>query len=141
MSKKLETSKEQAQMHTPPTQGNVGEPPILYTPLNEERNKRRDREVATLASGPSEQSGVKRHRLNPLSKEKFFEETSDSQRKEGVDSHQTFPVGGTSTTSQKQKLKRQQSAKVSSFRPPGKDILDIKKKFIEIKSRNDPLRL
>jgi len=29
MSKQPETSKEQAQMQTPPTQGNVGEPPIL----------------------------------------------------------------------------------------------------------------
>ena len=41
-------------MHTPPTQVNVGEPPILQIPLNEEKNKKRDRKVATLASGPLE---------------------------------------------------------------------------------------
>ena len=85
----------------------MGEPPILQTPLNEERNKKRDKEVATPASGPS---GAKRQRLNPLSEEEFFEETTDSQRKEGVDSHQTFPVGGTFISSQRQELERQQSA-------------------------------
>jgi len=95
-------------MQTPPTQGNV-EPPILQTPLNEERNKKRDRELATPASGPSVQPGAKRQRLNPLSEEEFLEETTDSQRKEGKDSHQTFPVGGTSTSSQRQELERQQS--------------------------------
>ena len=87
------------------------------------------------------QPGAKRQRLNPLSEEEFFEETTDSQRKEGKDSHQTFPVGGTSTRSQRQELERQQSAKVSSFRSLGKDTLDIKKTFMEIKARNDPLRI
>ncbi len=105
MSKQLETSKEQAQMPTPPTESNVGEAPILQNPLNEERNKERDREVATPTSGPSEQSGIKRKRLNPLSEEDFFEETTDSQRK-GVDSQRTFPLGGTSTSSQRQELER-----------------------------------
>ena len=66
MSKQPETSKEQAQMKTPPTQVNVVEPSILQTPLNEERTKKRDREVATHASGSSEQPGAKRQRLNPL---------------------------------------------------------------------------
>ena len=61
--------------------------------------------------------------------------------KEGVDSQQTFPVSGTSTSSQKKELERQQSAEVSSFRPPMKDAYDIKKIFIDIKARNDPLRL
>jgi len=97
--------------------------------------------VATLSSGPSEQPGAKRHRLNPLLEEEFFEETTDSQRKEGVDSHQTFPVGGTPYSSQRQELERQQSAEVSSFRPPGKNNPDIKNKFKEIKARNEPLRI
>jgi len=50
-------------------------------------------------------------------------------------------VGGTSTSSQRQELERQQSAEVSPFRTLGKDTSDIKKKFIEIKARNDPLRI
>lgn len=104
MSKNAETSTEQAQLHTPRGEGNVGEHLILQTPLNEERNKKRDREIATLVSGPSEQPGAKRQRLNPLSEEEFVEETTTSQRKEGVDSHQTFSVGGTSTSSQRYEL-------------------------------------
>jgi len=46
------------------------------------------------------QLDAKRQRLNPLSEKEFLEETTDSQRNEGKDSHQTFPVGGTSTSSQ-----------------------------------------
>ena len=99
MSKQSETSQKQAQTQARPTQVNIGEPPILQTPLDEERNKKRNREVATPASGPSEQPGAKRKRLNPLLEEEFIEETTDSQRKEGVDSHQTFLVRGTSTSS------------------------------------------
>jgi len=130
MSKQHETSKEQAQMQTPPTQGNL-----------EERNKKRGRELATPASGPSVQPGAKRQRLNPLSEEEFFEDTTNSQRKEGKYSHKTFPIGGTSISSQRKDLERQQSTEVSSFRPPGNDTSDIKKTFMEIKARNDPLRI
>jgi len=120
MSKQPETFKEPAHIHTPPTQVNVGEPPILQTPLNEEKNKKRDREVDTPASEPSEQPNAKSHRLDPLSEEEFFKETTDIQRKEGVDSHQTFPIGGTPSNSQRQELERQQNIEVSSLRPPGK---------------------
>jgi len=141
MSEQPKTSKEQAHIHTRPTQVNVGEPPILQTLANEENNKKIEREVATPVSGPIEQPNAKRHRLNPLSKEGFFEETTDSQRKEGVDSHRTFPVGGTPSSSQRQELERQQNAEVSSFRPPGKDNPNIKKKFKEIKAKNEPLRI
>lgn len=81
MSKQPKNYKDQAHIHTPPTQVNVGEPPILQTPLNEENNKKRDRELATPTSGPSEEPGAKRHRLNPLLEEDFFEETTNSQRK------------------------------------------------------------
>jgi len=56
-------------------------------------------EVATPASGLSGQPGAKRKRLNPHSKEEIFEETSDSQRRDGVDSHQTLPASGTPSSS------------------------------------------
>jgi len=140
MSKQPETSQKQAQTQAHPTQINMGEPPILHIPLNEERNKKRDREVATPTSGPLDQPGAKRHKLNPHSEEEFFEDTTKSQRKEGADSQHTFPAGGTPSSSQRQELERQQSAKVSSFRPPGNENLDIKKKFEEIKAKNEPLR-
>lgn len=129
MSKQPEISQKQAQTQAHPAQVNMGEPPILQTLLNEERNKKRDREVATPTSGPPDQPGSKRHRLDPHSEEEFFEDTTESQRKEGADSQHTFPAGGTPSSSQRQELERQQSAEMSSFRPLGNDNLDIKKKF------------
>ena len=56
----------------------MGEPTILQTPLNEERGKKRDREEATPISEPAEQPGEKRQRLNLLSEEEIFEETTES---------------------------------------------------------------
>ena len=64
-----------------------------------------------------------------------------SQEEEQLGSQQTGANSGTSTTLQKKELQRQQSAKVSSFKPPVKDAWDIKRTFINIKARNDPLRL
>lgn len=113
----------------------------MQTPLNEERNKKRDREVATPTSGLSDQLGGKRHRLNPHSEEEIFEEIINNQRREGVDSHRTFPTGGTPSSSQRQELERQQSTEVSSFKPLGNENLHFKKKFKEVKVRNEPLRI
>jgi len=79
----------------------MGEPPVLQTPLNEERNKKRDRETNTPANEPSGHPGKKRQRLNPLSEEEFVEEITDSQREERLESQKTFPAGGTSTSSQR----------------------------------------
>lgn len=56
----------------------MGDPPILQTPLNEEKSLKRDRKVVTPTSGSSDQPGVKRHRLNPHLEEEFFEETRES---------------------------------------------------------------
>lgn len=56
-------------------------------------------------------------------------------------SQQTCTISGTSTNSQRKELQRQQSAEVSSFKPLVKDARDIKRKFINIKAKNDPLRL
>jgi len=60
---------------------------------------------------------------------------------ERMESQQTFPTGGTSTSSQRQELRRQKSVEISSSKPPGTNASDIKKTFTEIKDRNDPLRL
>lgn len=54
---------------------------------------------------------------------------------------ETFPIGGSSTNSQRQELERQKSVEISFFKPPGKEASDIKKTFTKIKARNDPLRL
>lgn len=135
MSNQPVISKEQGQTPTPLAQTNVEEILVLQTPLNEERNKKRDRETTTPASGPTGQPGTKRQRLNPLSEEEIGEETTDGQRDERVVSQQTFPLGGTSISSQRQELERQHSAEVSSLGPLSKEALDIKKTFTKIKSR------
>ena len=128
-------------MPTPPAQTSLAETPVFQNPLNEERNKKRDMETTTPASGIIGQPRTKRQRLNPLSKEKIGEETIDSQREERAVSQQTFPLGVTSTSSQRQELERQHSVEVSSLRPQIKEALDIKKTFTEIKVRNDSMRL
>ena len=58
-----------------------------------------------------------------------------------MDSQQTLTISETSTHSQGKDPLRQQSAEVSSFRPPMKEAWDVKKTFMNIKARNDPLRL
>lgn len=68
-------------------------------------------------------------------------EILDSQGEEQLGSQQTGANSGTSSTLQRKELQRQQSAEVSSFKPPLKDAWDIKRTFINIKARNDPLRL
>jgi len=52
MSKKPKISEERAPPQSHPTQINMGDLPFLQTPLNEEKSLKRDREVATPASGP-----------------------------------------------------------------------------------------
>jgi len=50
-------------------------------------------------SGPTEQPGAKRQRLNPHYEEEIFGETMESLRGERVVSQQTSPVVDTSTRS------------------------------------------
>ena len=93
---------------------------ILQTPLNVEKGKKRDAKAATPISGSSEQPDVKRQKLNTLPEVEYVHEISDSQRREELGSHQTCTISGTSTTLQRKELERQQSAEVSSFKPPVK---------------------
>lgn len=103
-SKMLEQPKifeEQAPPQPHLAQVNMGNHPVLQTPLNEEKSLKGDREVANPVSGPSNQPGAKRHRLNPYSEEELFEETIGSLRKEGGDNLHVFPTGGTPSSSQR----------------------------------------
>ena len=52
MSNQPEISEEQAPPPTHPAQVNMGNPPVVQTPMNEEKNLKRDREVVIPASGP-----------------------------------------------------------------------------------------
>jgi len=50
-------------------------------------------------------------------------------------------VVDTSTSSHRQELERQHSVEVSSTKPQSKQPSDIKWTFIEIKAKNDPMRI
>ena len=141
MTDQPKNSKEQGQEPTPPPQTKAVETPVLQTPLNEERGRKRDKETTTPASRPMEQPGTKRQRLNPLSEEEMMKETIDSHREERAVSQETSPMGETSLSSQRQELEKQHSAEVSSTRPQSKHASYIKNTFTEIKSKNDPVRL
>ena len=93
------TSKEQGQGQVPPAQKKALEIPILQTPLNEERGKKRDRQEDTPINGPEEQPGEKRQRLNPLSEEEFIQESTDSLKEERVVCQDASPVIETSASS------------------------------------------
>ena len=56
-------------------------------------------------------------------------------------SQQIGTVSEASTTSQRKELQKQQSVQISSFKTPVKGAGYIKKTFINIKARNDPLRI
>lgn len=64
---------EQSQGQDPSTQTKVTEIPVLQTPLNEERAKKRDRLEETPPGTSTEQQGEKRQRLNPFSEEEMPE--------------------------------------------------------------------
>jgi len=85
----------------------MGNPPVLQTPLNEEKSLKRDREVPTPPSIPTDQPFAKRRRMNPYREEEFIGETIESMRKEGADSLKTFPTSGAPSSSHRKELERQ----------------------------------
>lgn len=104
--------------------------PIVKTPLNEEKNPKRDSEEATPSSRPISQAYVKRKRLNPFLKQEFIEEIARTTGTERAESKQTTPSRGTQepSTTQAQMLERQQSVEVSSFKAPTGQDQDIREK-------------
>ena len=97
----LGMSKERSQVQIPRAKTKATEIPSLQSPLNEERNKKREREATTPISGPTEQPGENRQSLNPILEEELIEEPTDSLIGERATSRQTPPLRGTSTSSQK----------------------------------------
>jgi len=73
----------------------MSNPPILQTPLNEERNLKRDREEATPSSIPIAQTYAKKQRLNPYAEQEYIEETAGTSGAERTKSRHTTPFGGT----------------------------------------------
>jgi type II secretory pathway component PulJ len=61
----------------------MSNPPVLQTPLNEERNLKRDREEATPSSRPIDQTFAKRQRLNPMQKKNTLRRPQATQWQKG----------------------------------------------------------
>lgn len=79
--------------------------------------------------------------MNPLSKEEFIQEITDSPTDERVVSQDTSPVIETTASSHRQEIGRQHSVEFSSARQQSKQGSDIKRKFTEIKAMNEPIRI
>ena len=62
-------TKQQTQEQVLPRQEVTVETSVLQTPTNEERNRKRDREIETPLTTSTNQQGEKRQRLNPFSDE------------------------------------------------------------------------
>ena len=134
------TSKEQSQGQAAPLQIEALQVPALQTPLNEERAKKRDRQEDTPIGGSAEQQGEKRHRLNPYSEEELAEEMTGNLRGEETTEQSAPPILETSTSSYQQERERRHVVEVTSTRQQSKQGSNIKKAFIGIKARNEPVR-
>jgi len=67
MADRPDTTKDQNQGQCPSSQTKAPEIPMLQTPLNKERAKKRDRQEETPVGVSAEQQGEKMQRLNPYS--------------------------------------------------------------------------
>jgi len=132
MADRPDTTKEQNQGQGPSTQTKAPEIPVLQTPLNEERAKKRDKQGETPTGGSTKQQGEKRQRLNPYSEEELPEQTTGQQAPSVLE---------TSTSSFQQEQERQHGVEVTSTRQQSKQGSDIKKAFTKIKARNELVRL
>jgi len=125
------STKQQAQETMPPRQETTAEASILQTPQNEERSKKRDKEEETPYVATTAQ-GEKRQRLNPLSEEEMPPEQSLAMGP---------PSREASATSFQQNQEGIMGGEVSSSIMQREGEVGIKQQFIEIKKRNEPIRL
>ena len=122
---------EQMEEKEAPVQNVTVDTSALQTPINEERGKKRDREEHTPLSTATSQQGEKRQRLDPFSEE----EMTFGQTQMGP------PSTEVSASSFQQEHQRILGGEVSSSGQQRKGESSIKKQFIDIKTRNEPLRL
>jgi len=105
---------EKGQEQIPLTQTKAPEIPVLQTPHNEERGKKRDRTDGTPTGTSTDQQGEKRQRLNPYAEEEITEETIGNIRGEGTSEQQIPPILETSASSFQQEQEKQPGGEVSS---------------------------
>lgn len=84
MEEKPYKNHEKGQEQGPSTQQKAVEIPVLQTPHNEERAKKRDRMEETPTGASIYQQGEKIQRLNPYSEDEITKETTDNIRGQGT---------------------------------------------------------
>lgn len=138
MAEKPQTSRAADQTQVSLTQVKHPEVSELQTPSNMEIGKKRQVPDTT---PPKESSGIhqaKKQKPDPLPDVEIIDEMFDDGRE---DSQLTGTVSETNTGHKGKALQKQLSTEVSSFKPPKTDTGDIKRTFINIKAKNDPLRM
>ena len=93
--------------------------------------RKRDRQEETPLTASTDQPGEKRQRLNP-----FFEEEMPERPTMGV----APPSTEASASSFQQEQERQKGGEVSSSGQQARSEPSIKKQFMDIKARNEPVR-
>lgn len=131
MAKAPANTEQQTQEKFLPRQEVTVETSVLQTPTNEERTRKRDREEETPLTTSTNQQGEKRQRLNPSPKEEVPIRPSMGMGP---------PSAEASASSFQQEQERQHGGEVSSSRQQTRFEPCIKKQFMEIKERNEPLR-
>ena len=108
----------------------------MQTPLNVEIGKKRLAPDTTPSNEAPQVYQAKKHKSNPPPDVEIIDEIFD----DGRESSQQTGTASETNISQKE-IQKQLSTEVSSFRPPKTDTGDIKKTFINIKKKNDPLKM
>jgi len=129
------TTQDQQLTQALPLQTEQIQNPVLQTPLNSERGKKRDREEITPPAGSVQQPEAKRPRTDPEAEIEIIEEMEGSQNREGQVSQQT------TTSSVHPELPQQHTVEVSSSKQQGQKPATVKEGFIEIKAQNELLRV
>ena len=138
MAEKPQTSRAPDQTQVSPTQVNHPEVSELQTPSNMEIGKKRQAPDPTPPKESSELHEAKKQKPDPLPEVEIIDEMFDDERE---DSQLTSTVSETPTGHKGKELQKQLSTEVSSFKPPKTNAGDIKRTFINIKAKNDPLRM
>lgn len=120
---------QQAQNTVPPRQETSVDASILQTPQKEDTSRKRDRETPLTTSISH---GEKRQRLSP-----FSEEEMPTGQSLGIGP----PSREASASSFQEEQNRTVRGEVSSSSQQREDELSIKQQFIDIKKRNEPIRI
>ena len=123
------STEQQPQQIVPPRQETTVEASVLQTPQKEDISRKRDRETPLTTSTTH---GEKRHRMNP-----FSEEEMPIGQSLGMGP----PSMEASASSFQQEQERMIGGEVSSSSQQGGGELGIKQQFIDIKKRNEHIRI